>query len=467
MSTNKLINLYSSLSDTEWRSLDRTIKFRTNKSTEVYKLFSILKNQRKRWCKTWDSDLFHKTNFNRVSKKTFLNMLSILFKMTENWLLEDKLKNDVLVRDLMLIKTLNERGLSHLEKPYRKSLKINIHKLNNCNREKYQYLEEFYTEIWNVDSENDPSESASMIDLLVEAFLENTALKSYMYYLILYHQSKYWTKEENPKIEPLRKLKELIPPLANDEFILMEKLIEKEDFSIFLLLKAKMMQKHFNIDSDVNRLIVYLLLDYSMKFWNKGELKNPSIISDIFQFALESDLLLFGKGEHAKLSRGRFHNFVATIGAIIGGDWNDKFINDWYLKIDSNHPEKDKSLALAQNCFYKREYAQIIPLLRGLSFEDARSQARLLCLEMIAWFEERKISERLFLKAIARMRSFLKNGKTYLSTHAYKSYYNLSIVLEGIHNEQSNVYLEDFISKNKIIYRNYVQGLLLSMNRNN
>lgn len=121
---------------------------------------------------------------------------------------------------------------------------------------------------------------------------------------------------------------------------------------------------------------------------------------------------------------------IATLGKLKSFDWTQEFIERWYQNVETENLIYTKSLAEALNAFGFQKYELIIPLIRGIEFQDFIEKLRALGLEVIALYIDRKDNYNLLRNNISNFKRTLKRNEGKLSTPTIKSYVNFLKVLE-------------------------------------
>ena len=85
---------------------------------------------------------------------------------------------------------------------------------------------------------------------------------------------------------------------------------------------------------------------------------------------------------------------------------------------------------MAQNAFYNERYEEMLPMLRGVEYENYIQKGRAQCLEVIALYMDKDNAYTTLLNTTFNFKRSLKRNKSKISKATYDYYYNLLDVVE-------------------------------------
>jgi len=163
--------------------------------------------------------------------------------------------------------------------------------------------------------------------------------------------------------------------------------------------------------SDLHVIFCLYLISMALKFWQSGQLKDLSELSRLYNYALETGVLL----ADGKIPLVRFFYISAVISLTSSYDYANGFIGRWYVKSQTKDLESVRLVAIAQNCAYNDKEEEIMHYLRSVKFTDEAMKMRVGVLTLISLYKTRK--EDLFFLKIQ-----LKNFKAQLKRIKGKSF---------------------------------------------
>ena len=455
MPKNKLITVLSSLDSDEWKQVRKYILMHTGRSSDVFRLFEYLQKRRQDWPDKWDTKQVHERIFSKINHKTFLNMMSTLSLWTDEWLLLTLALKRTISSEINLYTLYTERGLYKLADRQMKKIEALLNKMDPKDTNSYKLKRKLYHKVYFSNNPIKYREGSEILTKTVTAHVLYSIEQELLYLAELHNWGKIRNEDFSEHIGQLQNRIHSIPLDENHHLKLLVKMVASNDFISFKKLRDLLFDDDWDIKSQTHILIASYLINWVMKFWQKGLIKDSNIITNLYEYGLETEVLMV----NGRIPEQRFHNIVSTIGALKRGGWNSKFINKWGKKVNSKDPSQNAILANVQCSFYNETYSEITLLSRSLKFEPEGQQTRLMGLQMIAWFEEREENPELFLQHTNNFKRFLRRHATELSKHYHDGHYNLIKILEGIFNQVEKSKLETILKNEKsLMYRIYAQS---------
>ena len=257
--------------------------------------------------------------------------------------------------------------------------------------------------------------------------LANIKLKGLIYELELHNWGLLKQIDYSYHLDILHSVNEKLPDSALSEILLdLAKVVSQLDLEAFLKVKALLLNDTFEKNSELHTLITMYLINAGIKLWENGKYTNAQESARLIEYGLRSEVLM----KSGKIPWRRFFNLIATLGKLKSFDWTQEFIERWYQNVETENLIYTKSLAEALNAFGFQKYELIIPLIRGIEFQDFIEKLRALGLEVIALYIDRKDNYNLLRNNISNFKRTLKRNEGKLSTPTIKSYVNFLKVLE-------------------------------------
>ena len=200
----------------------------------------------------------------------------------------------------------------------------------------------------------------------------------------------------------------------------------------------------------------------TMHLWSSGEIDNQQECIDVFNYGLKSGILL----QAGKIPVTRFHNIVSSLGLLKDYELIEKFIGEWYSLVEGRDLESTKKLAQAQNAFYNERYDNIIPLLRGVKYENLNQKIRAQVHELAGMYKS-SMGPATIKNATYNFKRMLSRNKRELSPTVYKSLHAYaSIIEEMINYRYSNktIHLEKYP---RIYLRQWIEHEIKNIKKQN
>lgn len=427
MKNFKIIPLLADLSNSEAK---RCEKFLLQYYTADSQVISLMKNIREHVSSIPISEIsstLHQSHYSHLSGPAYNKLLSKLFVTTEQWLVADYISNDNYIRDLMLHRAYNERGLFKHATYQANKIKRNIDAEEKKSLKKqhaaYQILhQEYYSD--------HPAKYTSQTDLFKDLMISHLA---YTKSILLQYlcEAENWGRIKNNDYSYekhiIQSMISLLPESPEAKALeQLHQLLSHQDLEMFYDLKNRLFSGAFAESEELHTLTSIYLINICLMMRRKGVIQDPNEHVDLIEYGLKTKTL-YSSG---KIPLTRFYNLITTIGQLKGYDWADNFIHRWIDQVETKSKDGSLKLAKAINSFNCKRYHEIRPLLLGKEFESQFEKNRALSLELIGIYSERNGQYDVLRNFISNYKRMLKRNKEKMSYNAYKSFYNLIKVVE-------------------------------------
>lgn len=161
---------------------------------------------------------------------------------------------------------------------------------------------------------------------------------------------------------------------------------------------------------DERRALYLLAVNFGIKQVNEGRLDWLRPLYELYQSALEGDLLL----ENGRLSRFAFNNIVAV--ALRAGeiDWAEQFILQYKPRLERRYREASASLGLARVAYARRDPRAALQHLQRADYSDLINNLTAKTLQLKIFYET---------GAFDLLESHLDSLQTYLRRHTAIGYH--------------------------------------------
>ena len=424
---NSFLSIVSIIQAKEWKELKKFILMDHGEETDLVKLFNKYESYKNKLASIPGTEKLIAQYFPAMTKKGFLNLNSRLFQVTEDWFAFRQLSNNVDQKEILLNKTYNDNGLYKLaDQKANKLIKKweNAAQLSSIND---TYKSQLLHQQYYSDNPIKYAKDSTLLEELVISQLANIKLKGLIYELELHNWGLLKQIDYSYHLDILHSVNEKLPDSALSEILLdLAKVVSQLDLEAFLKVKALLLNDTFEKNSELHTLITMYLINAGIKLWENGKYTNAQESARLIEYGLRSEVLM----KSGKIPWRRFFNLIATLGKLKSFDWTQEFIERWYQNVETENLIYTKSLAEALNAFGFQKYELIIPLIRGIEFQDFIEKLRALGLEVIALYIDRKDNYNLLRNNISNFKRTLKRNEGKLSTPTIKSYVNFLKVLE-------------------------------------
>ncbi len=379
--------------------------------------------QKEVWKKMFNKKPYNDTKFRRLC--------SDLNKLAQDFLAIEDFKNQPLAFESYQLRLLNSKGLDkhyltverNVERD-RKRMKLRdaMYFYNNAmlEYEKHVYLEKhgvMRTKKVNLDN----------ADFQLDCFFLSLKLKNYCdainYKNILNIDIAIGMIEELLEIAKQERY-QAVPAVAIYYQILLT-LTNREEEAHFFNLKRLLNENNFRFQQQEMRNMYIFAQNYCIKKINTGKAKYYRELFDIYKTLIETQIIL-NKGIIVPWD----YKNITSVGLRVGEyKWVEKFIKNYNQHLPKDHQKNALTYNLAILHFYKKDYNEVITLLRDMSYKDVFDalQGRWLLLKTYYELDEYDALDAL----IDSFRIFLRRHKS-ISKSYQKMYMNAIKFLQKI-----------------------------------
>ena len=451
MLKSTLTLVLTSLTKEEWLGFHKNLLGITKSSTDLYKLFFYFKKNKNRLEKLPDLEIVRSLHFEHLTTKGLSNLMSKLMGILECWLAAQLLEKTAYQKELLLIKTYNNRGLYKLANRVAQKLETKILKgdvgLHVENLTKL-YDAQYYS--------NNPikSENPTLFKDLINCFTQDTKNKSLLYLLELENKSSKrgyaYAEKEKKQLEKVACIE-----VKNDLAIILESFLEAIQIPNEDKLRKSLNQiEQLSIEkgSDIYLILISYLALSLRGLYHKNQLKNLDLFVETHQLRFEA----IKQNSNHKLLPVHFFNQVNLISIYSGYDKTSTFISNWSSSVHSKFPESVLSFAKALNAFRNERYEALPELLSISKFDNFQYKMESIMLLIIAHYKSG--NEELLYSMIPNFKKQLKRNKTHLGARNYLAINNLVDVIlllsKSNYDRTISVDLADF---QPIFYKNWIE----------
>ena len=266
----------STFSPDDWKRFRKYFISDIGKNSDAQRLLDYLYKHQKKWPDKWSTENVHNRHFSHISKKSFLNLMSVIYGRVENWFILEALEKKKLSRELLLIGELDDRGLYHLI-----NLKVpHIERRFTAPRENQIQDKELATSFYHALYFSDNPIKQHRSDLLyklAEHFHQSVSEKSILYRTEIMNWEGIYGQRDHQSKHFLDQVIEISDLPSSHYLRLMYKMISSDDFDSFRQLKEYTMTNQWHERSQIHQVLVIYLIRWCMVFWHKGRNHRPGI----------------------------------------------------------------------------------------------------------------------------------------------------------------------------------------------
>lgn len=452
MKNTKLISALKTLNKSEWFAFRKFLLMEVKENTEVFSLFEFLQSKKENFEKLSDTKIVRENYFPDYSHKRFLNLISKLYNIFEEWLMYFQFKKEIHTGELLLLKALNEKGLYKHANSLASTIEEKIQKVNTFDLNKNKSLQLLWHTQYYSDNAIKYKMGPPILQNLINAFLASYQEQSILYLTELFNWGNIQDHDFTQSIELIKtsiSCLNLSPQYHTTKELI--ELVAHNKVKSLQSLKNELESNCFTDGSQLKTLIYFYILTSSLRMWREGIYQDAELISEIYDYGFTSKVLL----SEGKIPQRRFHNIVSTLGTIRTKDWTYKFVHKWYKQVNATFQYSNLNLALAQICFIHNDYNEIISLTRDLKFDSIEIRMRSLGLELISLYEEREEYRSLLDNTIHNFKRTLKRNKAKVTINFYNGHLNLIDFIQKMLKREYKYIDIDLLKYNNLIYRTW------------
>ena len=429
MAYPKLITILVSLKTEQWKDLKQYILSKNGKGSDNAKCFIALHKNRGKLAEPNQSEKIRQDLFSHMSIRVYQNMLSRLFRFTEEWLVQHQLSKERYQADLLLVKFYNRQGLFKLADQKAKQIQNKIDEPKGWNLVDGKAEAELLHQQYYSDNPIKYREGAKILENLVNKYLEQFKEQALLYQAELYNWGKLQNYDYFILIKEIESSTNSIPPTELiKQLTKLKELIETEDFSNFEELSDNILNHKIKKGSDLHIIITVYLIRYSFILWKNGKLQDVTILTKLYSSGFESGLLL----HNGKIPLVRFRYICTVVSVLDSFDNTNKFILRWISKVDSSDIYSTKMIAFAQNCAYHNKEEDILELTRTVKFENRNTRLTVSALNIISLYKTRSEDLETLKRNISNLKVTIRRQKKKSRDRYQKGITNFLNVIERL-----------------------------------
>ena len=408
MSKPKLFALVATLDPKEWDALKKFLLMFGEPKSNGFQLIERLYATRHSLSNVSSGEEIRTAYFDQMSPKVFSNMCSRMFLQVEEWTAFHQLRQDKYLPDLLKHKFYNRRGLFKFANKTAAQIQEKISDSDALDLEKDKAISQLMHQQYYSDNPIKYQLGPKILEDLIRSYLFSTKTQSLVYLCELFNWGRLQAHDYKQEIEYLDQLVCLLPDdLTSDALVKLRNMVEHVDPSDLPELTRLLYEGQIDKSSNLHVVFCMYLLVFLLKFWNTGKLEDLKEFSRLYNYALESGILLIG----GKIPKGRFYYICSVISITHSYEYGESFIEKWYTKVDTKSLDAVKAIALAQNCVYNDREEKVIPIIRSIHAENDETKMRIGILRLISLFKTRKEDYYLIKIQLRNFKSQLKRVK--------------------------------------------------------
>ncbi len=426
MKQPKLVQIFKKFSKAELTALEKHMNSLHQAGSDDYRIFKALQKQILKAPQKLDVENIKKKQFPQMTDKGFSNMLSRVGIQVEDWLVSYDISQSKCERELQLVRSYNQRGLYQLATKLYRKLEKRWTEDTKLDLNDQKYLAQLYHHQYYSDNPIKYEEGTQLLEKLVRSSFTHFAEQGQFYQNEMFSWGRIRSYDYSELLSDYDAIRNTLPvstisKVGNSLY----EALKNDQLSEFESVVGRLLNGDFKSDTELHSLIGLYSISCALRFWRIGILKEPDLISELYNHCLTAGVLL----QNGKIPRIRFLNIVGTLGTIRSYDYMCDFINEWIAYIETNHVDSVYALAMAENCFVHQEYDKILPYVRDVTYEDIDSRTRAMCYSCVAMFEDETCDEEVLYTQIHNHRRFFRRHSHELSVAAYEGRSNFLTVL--------------------------------------
>jgi len=388
MALPKLFEATHTLSKDEWSAFGKYLLMHVRKDSDNYKLFKVLQKSETKLIEEGYADKIRTKHFPQMNPKTFSNLISRVFGWFEEWFSAELMKSDSYLKELLLNKGYNRRGLFKLANKKFNQLERRIHDNDIIDEFQQRVLFDLYNQTYY--SNNPVRKDKDLFKKSTKAFINATTQQALALQLGIKNKIRLSLGDELSD-EHATILKSMSTSGEDRELnqLLTEAINSFQGDEDCILRFSRLLK-----DSSVSRSTdLYLILTHHLKvnairLYNEGGITDISLITDAIRANFDANDL----NPNYKLTQITMVNAVDNISIFDSYEETDKVIERWIPKVDTEDPESLKKYCKSINKFKHDRYDELPRTLAGIKYNrldiKLNGQAMLMIALYVAGEEE-------------------------------------------------------------------------------
>lgn len=452
MATPKFVQFVSSLKKDEWLSFKKIVLGHYSENSDTYRIFKWIHDRKNELDEMGDIIVVASNQFKGMTSKVFLNHLSLLYLLSERWMVYEQLNHEETTFKLILHRNLQVRGLYHLADQHAKQLQKEL-----CDKQDMETLWArraiFHQEYYSFNPIKYKKGAAALSDLMHSTF-------DYIRHLLSVYQVElvnFGKIQKHNYIDEEEKVLQVMKLLQNSEnqpfFDKMYQLIKLDKTEYLEDLKYSLISGIWPKGSlEEVASTIYLIRKTSELYERGSHLPFVEIITELFAFAMKQGVYT----EHGKLAPVTFRNIVGQLSRYQSFDYINDFINEWHIRIAPPHAESTKNICHALNCFKHEKYSDIFNYTRLKQYSDDNAKAIASLLHLIACFMDRVNDYDLYSITLHNFSTYLNRHKNSFSSKFFKGVWNTVDIMKKLDHEKK----VDLCQYETILYREWCEKMV-------
>lgn len=392
------------------------------------------------------------------SQKTFLNYLSMLYDIAQEWMALDQLRKNQYEQDILVQRWLNRRGLHQQAEQVRAKVlrKLDEEKGEDyklamyrsavhfeylfCNNpDMYEYREEDYLE-------------------MIQGFDAYYTAKMTLMMCEVHSFEKVFHKDMGPLLQHMQSKTHLLHNSRMAELArLAYKMKAEDDFHALKQLMDAILNGELLEGSLMHRVIVRYTVASGKQLWSLGKEVDTKKVGALVDYGLSTGVY----SDDGMLAPPVFHNMVVTLSQVYSEKELLAFVKKWSKSVDERYQDAAAEIGKAQVYFYFGKYHLILDHTNvGNMSVNQRYVAQ--GLDLIAGFEDRLKKPDQYQRYVKNFTNYIKYNRDKLSANTLEKYRNLYRLLRDIDQKKGKLNIADY---QPIYYRKYALQCLEKKNQ--
>lgn len=415
MKKSKLIGLLTTFSQKEYKRLTKHIQRLHGKDAPETKLLEYLKSSHPTFStKRIDKEVIIKRLYGDVKSqhptKRLLNIASTLYQDTLVFLTNQRIAEDPFLKDMILLKILQERKLERSFKKQAESLRNKISE-NGVGHERFLYLHQISHYEYYYAAQQ-------------KIKLEIPPLANALKYLETYHQilKLKYTAEVNNRANLLNTGLKFPQPSFDRQieidrqqggasmievFQNLVQLTIKPDAAIAQQLSNDLARPALLLSREDSQIILSYLINFYNSRFRQGDQSAMTKVFELYQLGLKKDLLI----KSGFLSSDNFRNIVYCACEVEAFSWCGTFIEEYQAMVPESEQADVVALAKGRLAFGLGKLQEVLHHIRVVDMRDNSFKVLSKFLEVQTYYELDESYDDLLMSSISNFQSFLKRNK--------------------------------------------------------
>lgn len=391
------------------------------------------------------------------SQKTFLNYLSMLYDIAQDWMALDQLRKQPYEQDILVQRWLNRQGLHQQAEQVRAKV---LRKLDDevgvdYNLDRYRSEVNFEYLFCNNPDMNEYREE-DYLDM-IQGFDAYYTAKMTLMMCEVHSFERVFHKDMSPQLQHMQSKTHLLHTSRMAELArLAYKMKIEEDFHALQQLMDAILNGELLEGSLMHRVIVRYTVLSAIQLWSLGKEIDTKKIGAMVQYGLSTGVY----SDDGMLAPTVFHNMVSTLSQVYSEKEMLVFVKRWSKSVDERYQEAAAEIGKAQVYFYFGKYHLIFDHTNAGNM-SANQRYLAQGLDLIAGFENRLKKPEQYQRYVKNFTNYIKYNRDKLSANTLTKYRNLYRLLRDIDQKKGRLSIGDY---QPIYYRKYALQCLEKKN---